>query len=372
MPEEIIIKIKSPDAAESENAPLPPRKKNGVLGESRNADYLPRRKKKDGFINFYDLGQILIEGEWKDSINLNIGYTYTPGTLGNAGTVNVNNFNTATGWAALKNIILATPFNDWRTKYRKIEYAPAKNYYLQVSGDDEVDKLLDENFEKWSSNGLKLDDADSLRVKSSVAFLGVGFDDEAKYKITASASADADAVNLSLNGGADIFLMPQIFARYGESNLNTVPLAIDAKLLADYGSMSREEFLNQFLFTDAGYKSLFIPPFNITIRRAENIALFLDTVNYFKSRPNAALFVRRVVNQSSGGEGFEPATSFPVPSAENYHFLKFYSINALHQNNFLNENALVAVVIQNNVSYYVWARAASIGIIFTDVFFLSN
>lgn len=231
MSDKIIITVprKKRSPARSGGSP-----KRGPIISKRKPEYLSRRRTAKG-ISFYDLGQILIDGNWATR-TANITLPDDPFNPTAAEYVPINEFFNAP--LAVEN---------WHTSFRKVEPALGSKYAIryQVGSVDEfgdVD-LQDEgdsvsSNEHWTAQGLTVDEAFnflaislssmldedfrpvysglSMPIFTPLTFRSPGPSSPAN-KITTEADADADAAEaptLSIaNGPIDVFLSPAIFSK---------------------------------------------------------------------------------------------------------------------------------------------------------------
>jgi hypothetical protein len=183
----------------------------GLIGARREEDYLARRT-QDGYINFYDLGQYLVDDYWETQG----AFFQQILSRGEYETV-VNDPNEAGMLDALDELnaaILDVPLENFETNFFKIlkgltEFERTIKVKFPREGDPDYEDDL-RNVEEWTEKGLKLDSdqAADLIIKPQGALYGTNDLTFENHKFTSVPDYEADEVEFLPTPKMDIFLMP--------------------------------------------------------------------------------------------------------------------------------------------------------------------
>lgn len=333
--DEILIKIKNGAAAEDDQSNLPqPPAPQGILPVHRADDYPARRLVQSGLFNFYDVGQVknLDTGLFQDlAFNVSEGYNTIPEPIPFA------------SWAAYYDLIFSIPLNEWKEKYRKIEYGEIEKYGIQITND-----LITLDTPEWTANGLKYE-FDGLRFFMRVfAHPILSEFDPSNYKITKENNFSADEAVFNAKRGGDLFFFPRIVRREVEESNNA---GNNGRLWANYGIISREFWLNKRYTTIFEDTPMFQQDTYDQIDATE--ASGIDEL--LKSYPTTDYYKWTGSNQSTGS--FVSKTSYP--SVGGAGASRTYQINSRYKNsNYFApfSNKLIAVIFQGGQIYYIWIK----------------
>ena len=336
--DEIVIRV--PSGKKPHPVANLPTARKAMMRARRPDEFLPRRLKR-GSINFYDLGQILVNGEFVDlpfsvSNVISAVSVYQPET--NSYFLSFNHTDAAAQYPLMFDLIANVPLSEWRTKYKKIEYAEAFNYgiyyYFDIPGFDE--NKINASLDEWTEAGLKLNSGDDFLLTSLGAFLSVGLKNAyPDYKVTANFNFAADHVNLNLSKATDVFLIPMLGGGHGW----TRPPNKSEQLFTGFHPISREMFLNR------GWLNNKEPSYPSETE-------FYEIIEHFKSRPDSR---RWLINTPDGSGGETAVEAFPFYISE-----VFLSMaGAIYP--FTPIGTLQAVIMQGDAVFYCWKNAADAG-----------
>lgn len=336
-----------------------PEQKKRKLTFGKKPDVPFRRKVTEtpGLINFYDLGQVKVADVWTD-INFSIAPTFDSG-----GPNPFDHFPfSAANWTTLKNLIFAADPSTWKDVYRKLEFAEAEKYGLDLQNIDTGDTYpaarngsrFDGNGNpivatKWTEEGLKLDSVFPNFFVFSYGAFALSSNDPAAYKITNLPSYASPSVSFTLGKSADFFLLPRITNVVASSSNG---LGDSDAIVGRYQPYKRSFWLNR-TYEGSGFP-IFSPPNGADFKAVDKTALitYLKTgADYYNSitgyNPNPAAFPA----YASGGISFESATNEAPP-------INFY------------EGTFVGAIKQDNKMYYFWSKIEStIYVQGRDIFF---
>ena len=125
--------------------------RGGMINSRRENEYQARRRRPGGFTQFYDLGQILISGLWKDtdwfSLPYDVNENGVPEELNLADSQERDSFLMQPG---LENLL---------SKYRRIERAHGFVFQINLHSESgEFDQLTLEENDNWTDEGMKVPD----------------------------------------------------------------------------------------------------------------------------------------------------------------------------------------------------------------------
>lgn len=227
---------------------------HGAIKRRRPSDGVLGRRKK-GFINFYDLGQIKsMSGDWVD-IDFNIPLILTDTITG----VTITGVMTLSDWNAYSSIFFST--SDWKTTYRKLLIDEAERYGLEVwdidgpfyypvardgsvlvAGDGSPGTVLSDT--KWQAQGLNVGPIPNFQIQSSGAFSP--FDNSSNFKITTVPLYSGSSTSLtSLEAGDNVFLVPCILGISG--------FCVDSLTGLSQRFIGTQTFLPRAIWKDANY-----------------------------------------------------------------------------------------------------------------------
>lgn len=343
--QKVIIEIEEGEDAEVK-APQPNPVNLGAL-----PGYVPRRrifprKTAKGFVTFYDLGQVKnTSGDWID-----LPYRRLPAYSGTPFS--------ATDWANLRDLILSVPIGDFETHYRKLEYAEAERYGLDIVyeyySDNPVrypvarngSRWIGETSEpvhstKWTPQGLDL----PSEHRANILFLNFGaflvWHDNTnntfpQFKFTNNPSYAAPAVPFTLAKDAKVFLVPKMENVYA---LSTDGLGNGDWLIAPYRADTRSFWLPR------NYQEIAYPMFSW--------GGFEQELNPSDTDKLALLEDIRLDAIEFDGHGVH----FPPSSFPRYHTFVDLSIglaDAVNPQARWKEGTLMAVVKQETKAFYIW------------------
>ena len=199
------------DGDQSQSDSYQTNNKSGLMPvDSRPDDLIPRRRKDS--INFYDLGQIKIDGVFQ---TLDVDFIPEVTIDGErdfeylilSGDIDAM-------MEEIEDIVFSVPFSDWKSKFYKI-----------VKGDISFEKTVRMNFDRggtpvsdtlnnlpeWTSGGLSLSPTqlgDLIVSPDSVLYHRPL--DFTSYKVTSENDPDAEGVEFTPSGQMDIFIWPSV------------------------------------------------------------------------------------------------------------------------------------------------------------------
>ena len=366
---EIVIKLKPGSKPRRRNQP-----RRGVLPDRRESEILSRRK--SNFINFYDLGQLnagtVDSPIWQDLNFQDVRSLTISGTpLHPTGTVAFG----LTGWTNLKDKIFEIGIDDWKNKYRRLDFENAEKYYVDLyTGDgsfsDNATKfysiaransrantiLETADGRGWNENGLKLDASpNKFYVYATSLFAGIP---ETDTKVTNSANYSDPSVSLDVGKKADVYLVPWPIFHQGSDGSIATGFTHTGYLNLFFEIISRSLFLDAadltawyHAYVDASHP-IASPFAGANYEAVEHVAGELSTIfnsakSYSINRPNARYY--------RSGTGFVDPLTFPLLS----HWALQYGSYSV--NNFtsatvkLEAGSLLAVIRKPGQDYYVWS-----------------
>jgi hypothetical protein len=366
----------------------------GPLATRRQADELPRRL--SGYVNFYDCGQIWDGSAWKDwtfTIDPNEAFTSTT-----ADPIAVIDGFDSSAWAAWSNNIFAIDAADWRTKYRKIDFADSPKFGVSVyngrggilsnsTTPDPLNMLGPDNPE-WSGRGLKPIDKNNILVQNTGPLcLGFNTYDTTNFKVTAVQDYSAPTVAVDLAKGADIFLIPRPLFPQAIQEIGVGAAGRFAYLWAGWSTAPREIFFEKTLKRFVSSPFAEVPFFQGYFANdpyesggawmfdAADIGdlLAADLANWIKTRSNSNLYVQRGFPTTSGTYGYESLANFPFagsgpqPAWPGISYLwepevsQFFRTaqSGVHGNRPMIAGILIAVIKTGQSFKYVWTNSNS-------------
>lgn len=341
------------------------------------AEHFPQRRSQN-FINFYDLGQINTgttdSPVWEDLDFQDVRTLTISGTpLHPTGTMAFG----LSGWANLKDKIFEVGIDDWKTKYRPLDYENAEKYYVDLyTGDgsftDNSTKFYSAaransranailgtaDGRGWVEKGLKLEASPNrFFIYATSLFPGIP---ETNTKVTNTPNYSDPSVTLDVGKKADIYLVPWPVFHQGSDGSTSSGPSHTGFLNLFFEIISRSLFLDAADLT-AWYHSYVdashpvASPFaGADYEAVEHVAgelaaVFNSAESYSRSRPNARYY--------RTGLGFVDPTTFPVLS----HWALQYGSYSI--NNFtsatvkLEAGSLLAIIRKPGQDYYVWSSA---------------
>ncbi len=316
--------------------PLLPRR--GMIRTGGGSDILPRRLQKDGFLNFWDLGQTRnAEGLW-----ITNNFSHQPTIDWHIGDSVVANIAPLpdTLLQSFQNSIVSVGLENFKTTYRKIEKIHAPSFPLRVSGTNGFVHNIGDTDDAWTSDGLRLTAAELIAMSSIetplllvnyagyivplVNFRGA----EAQFKFTSAFDYDSAAASFTPRGGDNWFLMPRITFRSG---LSQETAEIDYHLDLDYR-------LHQRYFDEPTARS-----------DGETI----EAVNRMTAQPPFRAFK---TDRGVAPGTVTPAAAFPYQSAAGLTSVRYTASphNLGIFTDYLNAGALAAIIEQHGNWFYCW------------------
>lgn len=200
---EIIVKIKR-KPQQQPTADVAPRtsRRAALLRAAAPDDYLPRRRRLPGLINFYDLGQIRVDNAWTD-----LDFSIAPPITGLYPREPLQ-----TEYETLTAKFFEVPLPDWQANYRKFDYENAYKYDINLKLNGQA-VALDANNEKWTENGLQAQSVNRLEIGAkngdySHPFFWIDTNDAVNFKITGENDYQAESIAFNPSGEIDVFLVP--------------------------------------------------------------------------------------------------------------------------------------------------------------------
>ena len=208
---EIIVPYKDPNAARRRGA------KRGPLGRRLGPEYLPRRLKAQKYVNFYDIGQILFEGNWIDlpfykskPYSLAFSQVGSP-VFGSVTKLLVDKF-TAADFDDFYGEILGPAIGTWKSVYRRIakskSFAPyAINYNgFTLNGTFGSHTTIGE----WTEDGLNVPAAPAAVSITGDAYCTFDTGNLSDYKITTVPDPGAASASFVPGTAFDVYLVPKL------------------------------------------------------------------------------------------------------------------------------------------------------------------
>jgi hypothetical protein len=386
---EIIIEVGTPDDAAGGR-----KRRGGVFPPRPPHDYLHRRQTR--FINFYDCGQIQIDGAWRDiPLTIDPGYSIT--FAGPDPLIAFNDFGLSEQ-ADVIDYLLTVPLEDWADTYRKIEGDDAFRYgvfaYQGRGGilatsflTNHANGLYPENPD-WTADGLRpIDSKITVWPTGGLAWTFETYD-LTKFKSTTVRDYAAAHVDIDFSKGADIFLIPLFQWTAATQTIGTGAARIKALKMAQWNVKSRElnfdKKLNAWLHGGAEipvFEGYFAAGTTIGIR--SNDVRYMDSFRYiggeinFEQQLNAWLDNRALTElyvehgQAASPPhtyGFEPIANFPFnaasgPNRSVEYFndptaATIYGGGPATGDLFNGAGCLRAIVYATGKFYYIWSKAA--------------
>ena len=307
--EEIVIRVprhKKPDGGRISS----PNERGGIIRNRKEDDYLARRLNKK-LINFYDLGQILIDGAWQD-IFFQIIKDWILGGIPFVEEL------TETDFTSRDALILG----NGTERARRIEKPHGTAFEMRVSGIG-FTELLNADNPKWTSSGLRLTGeqlaADYFTIGFTSSFDSTFFTSfiltgPEKNKITASPSPSAESVAFTPQKTDTYYLVPALARSEGITDTNDESLGYPREILQ----------LNYFY----------------TVRPRTQF-LAGNTLDH-RLLPNARLMK---TTQNSFGGAFSYAEALPSLFTETGEFSENEPLSG----------SLLAIIKQGNQLFYVWS-----------------
>lgn len=214
--------IRETAKAQTQSINRPPQNAGkGVIRSRRENDYLARRLKKGGFINFYDLGEWLND---ETGLFVDDAYAVIPTVAEINDTVHPTDYGAEI--LAAQNKPLDIPVDTWKTHFHKIGYEEAEKYRLSLDIGNAEPELIKIDNPNWTPQGLKTDfpDFNILSFKnaplsenkvyydpSGTIFINgifrYFFSGDSSFKITSSPDFDSDPVEpVFTKGNIDIYI----------------------------------------------------------------------------------------------------------------------------------------------------------------------
>lgn len=347
------------------------KRRRGPIAQPERKKYLPRRLRSNG-ITFYDLGQKLVSDQWEDinyfdypAIDVSIGH---PSGLLAYG---------LSRWNDLEAKVFEVSVEDFKTTYRKLSFADAEKYYIDLYTGDSTAWVYNWDPAKWYSaardgsrrkangdvvaggywteKGLTLPfEINDFALRETALFAGI----RGQKKITAVRNYGASSVaGFKLSNSAEMFLMPRPLWVYGNDGgfdlqnrhgfygmmFSTLPREWMVNNSAISDSILQSQFANLQAF--APEASTFWSPFTGGNLNAitEGGAIFSE----YQNQAGMRYFVFRA--------GYVSPSTFP---AAGWHYVIHYGTSG--SNNWgdvsvsKNAGALLAVIKQGGEWFYVW------------------
>lgn len=337
----------------------------GLIQMRREDDYSPRRKKKGGFINFYDLGYYarddyyeyfsqVSEAVFTPNEDAQPNIDFVPGDI-------------EAKFAEIETAIFATPTSEFPAKFFKIYKGnPDFERVVKAAYSGTAENTLD-NLPEWKAEGLQLDDSQlsTLVVKPleylySADVLNLGAMENLKATLTRD--YNADAVEFTPAKSMDVFLMPtmvvsQQFANYRNG-------LVDTGVFVDY--VEQHDYLN--------YNAQLFPR-EIVLGQLLDLLDGFDSLDYYRQSYQLGEIMKlldharafRYTRTPSGGSyvtGFAAADAAEVPFAEIYQpdapldsgdKFSLSLVRGFYSAAFAAEFArLKAVIKKDGTFYYIW------------------
>lgn len=353
----IIIELNSVSRNPLSFAPRPSSLGKGIIKTRRPNDYLPRRKKRtNGFIQFYDLGQFVSEESWQD-----LDFKVMPDMNLEFNNPSFGRDLELSDYQSLDDLITETPLADFETHFRKIEKTPGVDFQFGVFGSDFSYSFGDIVDTKWTTAGLELSDAELADSQLSFdcgypifqSFILTG---DSKNKITSVYDAGSDAVAFTPGETDKYFLVPALLATYGAAETTDLTTGFDVNY-----------YLNYFyrLFPRAGFAAgQFGSGSAVYTRFPVTNTLFYYNDAYTQSLIHRAFPGARAKKFTFTGFGvgdysdydaadFPPADVFPTPPAmpDTSEAIRL-NANFIQQD--APEGSLLAIIKQGENWFYVW------------------
>jgi hypothetical protein len=365
----------------------PERVPRGLIEDEQQDEVFSRRVRQTR-LNFYDLGQIEVGGVWKDSIT-DVGTRVVPEI--NPGelwvTLNLEEFGLV-HWQQVHSKLFEVPLSNWKNKYRKIEHAEAYKYGLVYykPGSSTPNFLTEENTD-WTSEGLE--PYEKIRVQSIRIALDFDLRDSSRYKVTKSYDYNAADEEITLSGGADIFLMPEMyyFLVSHDNDYGGSPYFVRfGYYLPRWGVSSRELLLEKtgYSVPHQTYEGLFpntlqerylhnntgtfqfnrYTTTNPLWHAVGNTSFMSDSfrdewTEYVTSRFSDPLYV--VIEYTDGGLSAVYLTEPNFPNTDGAEYARdFWMDSPLPDRIYLGEGLLVAIIKLGSTFYYVWRKDSPI------------
>lgn len=181
--------------------------RRGILSREIEDDYLKRRLKKTGKINFYTLQ---VRRDENDNFN-EILFHRAHGIELNDSNQIVQLPPTVADFEALKEEILSVPLPELKNKYLKLDYDNAYRYGLIVYEGQEITSIeeitLHPDNPHWTTEGYDL--TDKMWIFNG-AFENLNFREEGFTKVTRTSNPNDEHVDLGDFRNGNIYLMPRL------------------------------------------------------------------------------------------------------------------------------------------------------------------
>lgn len=218
---------------------LPPEPKKGPILPVYEAEYLPRR---GGNIQFYDMGQTLVEESWVTN-----NYEVVNALVQAGSVVGLSAPLTLANVQVLESDLLAPDTSQFTSLYRKILLSRRASFLISLQGVDSTANFFTYQMlspsEGWNSGGNRLVlttaqlNGPQLSVKdgglqpngwggngpSNSQCYPLELHDRTKSKVTLTPDFSAASTSFQLTNNAQIFLVPVLLLNHGDSQLETPP-----------------------------------------------------------------------------------------------------------------------------------------------------
>lgn len=336
------------------------RKKTGTIQSRKEEQYLARRKKASGLVNFYDLGQIFQSGSWTDA-DFSILPEDLPDFDGDTDPLELSDY------AQRDAFFLSAGVENLENRFRKVEKAHGEVFKIAVTGliNDEIfAEITAEANQNWTDQGLKLTPAQlsapNFTVRTDADWSKTGnvqiftnapavLTGEEKNHITDEFDPEADPVFYQPKNGDIFFLIPELmYSRIG------------AQVQA---AQNWRYFLNLFWCFHKRSQFLNDPFHSITYQNRnwsnsstnEDYYAAFSTVPIEKQRAAARRFA--VQNPGTGSFGaasdfppaeFPPPPAVPIESGDTLFFFTNYGTQLVP------DGVLILIIKQGSRFLYVW------------------
>lgn len=343
----------------------------GVFETRRDRRYLPRRTKVSDLVNFYDCGQLLVDG-LPTELDFVRSYTESYNSVDRPDLIQFPPFAIADR-QAMEAQVLSVGLDNLKDSYQRIELDPAAWYGVDVNINqspppapnadifDElvpvakpdtrptlIAKLRDPNAPNYVNTRMTADGMEyeppftSLKLYSFS--LTVGFDtlDTDNFKVTGTNDFNDDAIEINTTGAIDIFMLPKIHFTSLETRVFQNPFR-DYLLNAVYNPVPRSILLNK---RD-------LPDYPLTTTSFRDIPRNSSFVASLKSYWENQTYTR-VLFYGANTAGTTPRAriSPPVPVTDPNALSEFQGDPS--NNTF--DSSLLAVIDSASQRYFVWSK----------------
>lgn len=378
--EEIVITVPRAKQPAGTSFPSSIRRGKGIINLREADEFLPRRLKKGGFINFYDLGHLLNPetGVYED-----VPYLISPPVLDYfvwEEPRRVIGFFVDSMMAQLETLIFNVPIADWKTRFKRITRENGVKYQYGLRGGQANQDIDDFSFglkvteTEWTTEGLKLttEQLSAERITLTSYYDNAIFNPnvfngfqlksylrngvlQRRNHITATYNPFAVAAVFNPSSSMDVFLLPHVFLSRGiaASPAGNQAEITETVLNYNYTIYPREVILNPLSpFYGEGFGiEQYRDSSRVTLEEA------MLGVNFHKSLPQPRVFSHETEHNNQdppssaqrGLSDFPPSNYFNFATVFRSHIFEF-------GNSRLENPYLLAVIGQNGSYFYVWSN----------------